>query len=335
MSFNPVLMIAKGGKPEWYNLTDPYARPRNAAALWQLAANVIPYFLLLGLMTLTVQANLPYGLTLLLALPAAAFFTRIFIIFHDCTHGSFVRSPRWNRNIGYLCGILTFTSFSDWRRTHAGHHIRAGDLDRRGIGDVWLLTVEEFWRLSFWHRLRYRIFRNPLALLGIGPGYYFLIRNRWPSKGAKKRDALSVVYTDLALLLIVLLAWLTIGIKTYLLVQLPVMLLATTWGVWLFYVQHQFQGVYWARHDQWDPVEVAMHGASYYQLPRFLQWASGNIGYHHLHHARPAIPNYNLPACHDAIPALKAIRPLTLLDSIGCLKLKLYDEQNQQMVSYC
>lgn len=334
MAFNPVLVVAKGAKPQWYDLTAPYARARNGVALWQLTNSVIPYLLLLALMVYTVKQEYAYAVTLVLALPGAAFFARIFIIFHDCTHGSFVTSPRWNRNIGYLCGILTFTSFSDWRRTHAGHHIRAGDLDRRGIGDVWLLTVDEYRSAPLRQKLAYRIFRNPLALFGVGPGYYFLIRNRWPSTGAKKRDAMSIVYTDLALLLIVLLAWLTIGLKTYLLVQLPVLLIATTWGVWLFYVQHQFQGVYWARHDDWDPVQVAAHGASFYKLPKLLQWASGNIGFHHLHHARPGIPNYNLPACHAAIPALESVPTLSLRESLGCVKLKLYDEQARQMVGF-
>jgi len=334
MAFNPVLVVAKGGKPDWYGLTESFAHARNGAALWQLGNTLIPYLLLLGVMAMTVQAGMSYALTLLLAVPAAAFYARLFIIFHDCTHGSFVSSPRWNRNIGYLCGILTFTSFSDWRRTHSGHHIRAGDLDRRGIGDVWLMTVEEYRSAPLRLRIAYRIYRNPFALFGVGPGYYFLVRNRWPSAGAKKRDMLSVVYTNLGLALILLVAWLTVGLKTYLLVQIPVMLIATTWGVWLFYVQHQFQGVYWARHDAWDPVQVAMQGASFYKLPKLLQWASGNIGYHHLHHARPAIPNYSLPACHAAIPALKEICPLTLFGSLACLRLKLYDEQSGSMVGF-
>jgi len=334
MAFNPVLIVAKGARPDWYPLTEPYARPRLTASLRQLLNSLLPYLLLLTLMIFTVHAGYPYGLTLALAVPAAGFFIRIFIIFHDCTHGAFLPSPRWNRNVGYLCGVLTFTAFGDWRRTHAGHHIRAGDLDRRGVGDVWLLTVDEYRTAPLLRRLLYRLYRNPFIYFGLGPGYYFLLRNRWPSKGAKKRDVLSVVYTDLALAVIWIAMSLIVGLEAFLLVQLPVMLLATTAGVWLFYVQHQFQGVYWARHEQWDPVRVAMEGASFYRLPKLLQWFSGHIGYHHLHHARPAIPNYNLPACHAAVPALQAVRSLTLRDSLRCLRWKLYAEERCQLVGF-
>ena len=286
------------------------------------------------LMFVTVRQGYPYSLTLLLAVVAAGFYIRIFIFFHDCTHGAFLSFPRWNRNIGYLCGILTFTAFNDWRRSHAGYHIRAGDLDRRGIGDVWLLTVDEYLAASMLQRLTYRLYRNPWIYFGLSPGYYFLLRNRWPGKGAKKRDVLSVVYTDLALIIIWVVASLTIGLKVFLLVQLPVLLMATTCGVWLFYVQHQFQGVYWARHQNWDPVRGAMEGASFYQLPRLLQWFTGNIGFHHLHHVRPAIPNYHLQSCHRGIPALQSVRPLTLRSSLNCLKWKLYDEQRRDLVGF-
>ncbi len=334
MTFNPVQVVAKGARPDWYPLTAPYARSQHVRSFWQLANTLIPYLLLLVLMTLSVRNGYPYPLTLALAVIAAAFFVRLFIIFHDCVHGAFIDSPRWNRNIGYLCGILTLTAFSDWRRTHVGHHIRAGDLDRRGMGDVWLMTVEEYRAAPLLTRLAYRIYRHPFILFVIGPGVYFLLINRWPSKGANRRDRLSVLYTNLAIAGIIIIANLTIGIKTYLLVQLPVVLIAGAAGIWLFYVQHQFQGVYWARTEDWDPRRVAMEGASFYRLPPLLQWATGNIGFHHLHHVRPAIPNYNLPACHEAIPALQAIKPLGLRDSLHCARLNLYDEQRHEMVSF-
>jgi omega-6 fatty acid desaturase (delta-12 desaturase) len=272
-------------------LTKPYAHPNPRTSIWQLLNTLIPYALLMALMVFTVRWSYPYATTLALAVVTAAFHVRIFILFHDCTHGAFFPSPRWNRNFGYLCGILTFTAFSDWRRSHAGHHIRAGDLDRRGVGDIWTLTVDEYRAAPLLQRLAYRLYRHPVIMFGLGPGYYFLLRNRWPAKGSKKRDVMSVIYTNLALVVIVVAASLTIGLKTYLLVQLPVLLIATTLGVWLFYVQHQFEGVYWARHEEWDPVMVAMEGASYYQLPKLLQWVTGNIGFHHLHHARPGIAN--------------------------------------------
>lgn len=334
MAFNPVLVATRMEKPDWYQLTGEFAKPDLRRSIWQLATTIPPYLLLLVLMGWTVLEGYPYWITLGLAVPAAALFSRIFIFFHDCTHGSFCSSPRWNRNIGYLCGILTFTAFHDWRRFHAGHHITAGDLDRRGLGDIWTLTLEEYRESSFLRRFGYRLFRNPLIMFGLGPGYYFLLRNRMPSRGAKKRDVLSVVYTNLALAAIVVTATLTIGFKTYLLVQLPVVLLAATLGIWLFYVQHQFEGVYWARHEEWDPMRVALEGASYYRLPRLLQWVTGNIGFHHVHHVRPGIPNYNLQRCHEKIPALRAVRPLTLRRSLRSLRLRLWDEENQKMVGF-
>jgi len=254
-------------------------------------------------MTHTVRQGYPYAVTLVLAVVGAALFSRIFIFFHDCTHGSFLPSPRWNRNVGLLCGLLTLTPFHDWRRSHAGHHLSAGDLDRRGVGDMWILTVSEYQRASRLRRIGYWLYRHPLVTFGIGPSFYFLLRNRYPSNVAKKQEIYSVILLDLVLAAIVVAASLTIGLRTYLLVQLPVVILAATLGIWLFYIQHQFQGVYWARHESWDPWRVPLEGASYYRLPKLLQWITGNIGFHHVHHARPGIPNYRLQACHEAVPS--------------------------------
>jgi omega-6 fatty acid desaturase (delta-12 desaturase) len=334
MSFNPVLIVAKGDKTEWHKTTSRFAKADSRVAFWQLTTTVIPYFVMLTAMAYTVQQGYPYGITLLLGTAAVPFFTRIFIIFHDCTHGSFVTSPRWNRNVGYFCGILTFTAFHDWRRSHAGHHITAGDLDRRGMGDITTMTVDEYRSAPPLRRLAYRLYRHPLILLGIGPLYYFLLRNRYPSPGAKKIDFISVVCTDLALLIIWVTTGLTIGLRTYVMVQLPVLLLSATLGVWLFYNQHQFEGVYWSRHAEWDPWRVAMEGASYYRLPRLLQWATGNIGFHHIHHMRPGIPNYRLQECYEAVPELQTVTPLTLRKSLGSLRMNLYDEARHKLVRF-
>jgi len=334
MSFNPVLVVVKVEKPEWYKETARFAQADTRTAIRQLLTTVIPYLLLLALMGRTILLGHPYWITLALAVAAAALFPRIFIFFHDCTHGSFLPSPRWNRTVGYLCGILTFTAFHDWRRSHAGHHITAGDLDRRGMGDIATMTVEEYLAAPRLKRLGYRLYRHPLIMFGLGPLYYFLLRNRIPSPGAKKIDYLSVILTNLALAAIIVTVSLTIGLKTYLMVQLPVLFMSATLGVWLFYIQHQFQGVYWARHDAWDPWRVAMEGASYYRLPKILQWFTGNIGFHHVHHVRPAIPNYNLQQCYEEIPDLQAVKPITLLKSLGTLRLNLYDEDQRRMVSF-
>lgn len=334
MSFNPVIIVAKQRKPNWYLPTSVYARPDLRKSTWQLVSTLVPYILLLSLMIYRVRHDAPYGVTLLLGVVAAALNIRIFIIFHDCTHGSFLSTPRWNRNLGYLCGILTFTPFHDWRRSHSGHHITAGDLDRRGFGDITLMTVNEYHAAPFLQRLFYRLYRHPLVMFGIGPIYYFLLRNRYPSKGAKKIDILSVLFTNLAIAVIVIIASLTIGIRTYLLVQLPVILMAASTGIWLFYIQHQFEGVYWARHNDWDPWQVVMEGASYYQLPAILRWVTGNIGFHHVHHMRPGIPNYNLQQCYQEVPQLRAVTPITLRTSLRSLRQNLYDEENRRMVSF-
>jgi acyl-lipid omega-6 desaturase (Delta-12 desaturase) len=334
MAFNPVLVAAHVEKPAWYKSLGSYAHPNNRIAAWQLSSTLALYAFTVALMVFTVREGYSYALTLALAVLAAAIFVRIFIFFHDCTHGSFVRSPQWNRNLGYLCGVLTFTAFHDWRRSHAGHHITAGDLDRRGMGDITTLTVEEYLASSPWQRLRYRLYRNPFIMFGIGPAYYFLLRNRWPSAGAHKKDLHSVIYTDIAIAAIVACASWTIGFKTYLMVQLPVLLIAATFGVWLFYVQHQFPGVYWARHAQWNPWRVALEGASFYQLPAMLQWLTGNIGFHHVHHARPGIPNYYLQRCYEAVPEMKSVTPLTMRGSLASLHCNLYDEAAGKLVSF-
>lgn len=333
MVFNPVLVASHPEKPSWYQKLTKYT-PNSRIAAWQLFSTLSLYFVINALMIFTVKEGYPYSITLALAVVAAAVCVRIFILFHDCTHGCLVPSPQWNRYIGYICGILTFTAFHDWRHSHAGHHITAGDLDRRGLGDITTLTVDEYLASSTWRRLSYRLYRSPAIMFTIGPGYYFLLRNRWPSKGAHRQDVHSVIFTDIAILAIGALAWWAIGIKTYILVQLPVLLIAATFGIWLFYVQHQFQGVYWARHDQWDPWKVAMEGAAFYQLPKMLQWLTGNIGFHHVHHARPGIPNYYLQKCYDEVPELQTVRPLTMLSSLGCLRLNLYDEKQHKMVSF-
>jgi omega-6 fatty acid desaturase (delta-12 desaturase) len=334
MSFNPVLIVAKTSKPEWYKATEPFARGHAPTAVRQLLATLVPYLLLMGLMVQSVRHGYHYGITLALGVLAAALFTRIFIFFHDCTHGSFLPSPRWNRTLGYLCGVLTFTAFHDWRRSHAGHHLSAGDLDRRGMGDITLMTVAEYLEARPLQRLGYRLYRHPFVLLGIGPLYYFLLRNRYPSPGAKRIDCISVIATNLALAVIVITASLTVGLRAYLIVQLPVLGMAAIMGIWLFYNQHQFEGVYWARHEQWDPWKVALEGSSFYRLPKLLQWITGNIGFHHIHHLRPGIPNYRLQDCYEAVPELQAVKPLTLRKSLGSLRLNLYDEQQQWLVSF-
>lgn len=259
---------------------------------------------------------------------------RIFILFHDCCHGSFFPSRTANTILGYVSGIFTFTPFEDWKYGHNSHHATAGDLDRRGIGDIWTMTREEYLAASARKRLRYRFYRNPFVLFGPGAALLFLFIQRFPTKGAGKRERDSVLFTNLALLAIAAVAGFTIGLETYLLIQLPIILVGGTLGLLLFYVQHQFENVYWARHEAWNPLRVALEGSSYLKLPKVLQWFTGNIGLHHIHHVRPNIPNYNLQQCYDAIPAFQAIKPITIRMSFSLLRLGLYDEVQRKMISF-
>jgi acyl-lipid omega-6 desaturase (Delta-12 desaturase) len=271
---------------------------------------------------------------LALSVLAAPFLVRVFVIFHDCCHGSFFPSRRANRIVGYAAGLLTLTPFDKWQRSHAEHHATAGDLDRRGVGDVWTLTTNEYQAATAPKRLFYRVFRNPFVMFGVGPAILFVFGNRVVGPGATRRERFSVHFTNAGLVAALLVAHWTIGLPTLLLIELPTLLLAGAVGVWLFYVQHQFEGVYWARRGAWEPMRAALEGSSYYKLPKVLQWFTGSIGLHHIHHVQPRIPSYNLQRCQDAIPAFQAVPALTLRRSLDSLRLRLLDETDQRMVSW-
>lgn len=311
-----------------------YAQPDYQKAFWQLSNTVVPYFGLWALMGYFVVQGYAYWLTLLLAVPAAGLLVRIFIFFHDCTHGAFFPSRKANRVLGYLTGVLVFTPFEDWRRTHVIHHAAAGNLDRRGIGDIWTLTVEEYLAAPRYQRIAYRLFRNPLVLFSIIPLFLFLAVNRFPSPGAEKRERRSVLLTNVAIAALVVILGLTLGLRNFLLIQLPVLWLAASIGMWMFYVQHQYEGVYWTRHESWDLTRSGMEGSSYYKLPKVLQWLVGNIGLHHIHHVRANIPNYNLQRCYNEVAALQTVAPLTIRKSLKSLWLNLWDEQRKKLVSF-
>jgi omega-6 fatty acid desaturase (delta-12 desaturase) len=285
-------------------------------------------------MVVTLQRAYPYWLTLTLAIAAGGLLVRVFILFHDCCHGSFFASRRANTILGYVTGILTFTAFEDWRHAHNRHHATAGNLDRRGVGDIWTMTTEEYGAASRRMRLAYRIYRNPFILFGPGAALLFLLFQRFSKKSAGKSARKSVLITNLSLLLLVGVAAATIGLRTYLLIQLPVILVGGGVGLWLFYIQHQFEDAYWVRNESWNPMSVALQGSSYFKLPKILQWLTGNIGLHHIHHVQPNIPNYNLQQCYDEVPALRAVKTITLKMSIKSLWLGLYDEKNKKLVSF-
>jgi len=321
------------GAPAWVVDIKRFEKPSARRAAWQLSNTLIPYLSLLVLMYLTMMWHLPYIVTLAIALPASALLVRVFIFFHDCAHGSYVPSPIGQRVIGTMLGFFTFSCYADWRRSHGIHHSTSGNLDRRGIGDVWTMTMEEYAASSPFRRLRYRLFRNPFIMFGLGPILSFLIVQRFPTRGSNRRQITAVMLTNLVYAGIILAATFTIGIKAYLLIQMPVMLIGGAGGIWLFYVQHQFDPSYWARTEDWESMDAAMQGSSYYKLPKVLQWISGNIGLHHVHHLRPRIPNYNLQECVNQTPELQLPNPLLLGPSLRSVRYKVWDEKESRLLT--
>ncbi len=320
--------------PDWYRELAAFRHSNSGKAAFQLMNTLLPYCLLWYLMVRSIQLRYPYVLTLLLALVAGAFLVRIFILFHDCVHGSFFRRQGLNTVFGYILGVLVFTSFEDWRYAHLRHHATYANLDARGFGDIWTMTLTEYVNSSKKKRLQYRLYRNPIVMLGLGAMFTFFLANRLPTREVKRKQRLSVLYTNLLIIAVILIADWLFGWRTYLLIQLPVFWLAGAAGIWLFYVQHQFPGGYWARKGEWEPLRAAMEGSSFYKLPTVLRWFSSNIGYHHVHHLSPRIPNYYLKDCYDALPALQAKAPLTILTSLSCIRLNLWDEDRNQMVAF-
>lgn len=321
-------------KPAWFADLAAFQRSDDRIAIAQLLTTLWPYGCLLYLMVLSVQHGHPYALTLALALPAAALLVRAFILFHDCTHGSLFASRRANVVVGYLLGVLVFTSFEDWRFCHLQHHVSYANLDARGTGDVWTLTRHEYEALPRRTQWFYRFYRTPLVLIGLGAGFVFLLSNRLPTSKVRRQERVGVLLTNVLIFAVVWTAGSLVGWRTYLMVQLPVIWLAGAAGIWLFYVQHQFVGVYWAREDAWDPVRAALEGSSFYHLPQPLRWLSGNIGYHHVHHLNQRIPNYRLKACYEGVSALRAKARLTVSSGLACMRLKLWDEDRKTMVGF-
>lgn len=297
-----------------------------------MSNTLVPYIVLWWLMYRSLAVSI--WLALPLAVLAGGFLVRIFIIFHDCAHGSFFRSGRANDLMGNVMGVLCFTPFYRWRWEHLVHHASAGDLDRRGTGDVWTMTVQEYLTASRWKRFAYRLARNPFVLFVVAPLVLFLALERFPNSKEGQRERLSVYGTNLGLALMAgAMSW-AMGWQAYLLLQLIAIIVAGSAGVWLFYVQHQFEGVYWERREEWSYEKAALEGSSYYKLPRVLQWFSGNIGFHHIHHLSPRIPNYHLEQCHRADPSFQAVKPVTLLSSLKCLTFRLWDERARKLVGY-
>ena len=311
-----------------------FAKPNWRRSLTEIAITAVPLALLwLGAWW---ALSVSWVLTLLLAIPAAGLLVRLFLIQHDCGHGAFFENPHVNDWIGRVVGVFTLTPYDVWRRAHAIHHASSGNLDRRGVGDLDTLTITEYRALSTLRRMRYRLYRNPLVMFVIGPAWLFLLGHRVPTGPLRKyRDAwVSAMATNVAIALFVSLMIWGIGVPAFLMVHLPIVLIAASIGVWLFYVQHQFEETYWAAAPSWSLKEAALHGSSHYDLPQPLRWFSANIGIHHVHHLMSRIPFYRLPEVLAAHPELVEVGRITLADSFRTIRLKLWDEEERRLVSF-
>ena len=328
----PASVDARG----WTQILARYREPSHTRSIVEIAITFGPLAALWG----SAWAACYFGfwwLSLLIAIPAAGFLVRLFMIQHDCSHGAFFRHRLANDWVGRIIGVLTLTPYDFWRQTHAAHHAGSGNLDRRGLGDVNTLTVREYLALSWWGRLCYRLYRHPIVLFGIGPAYLFVLQQRLPVgmfRGRGWWPWLSTMATNFAIALVVAVLIWFVGIKPFLLVQLPITLLAGTVGVWLFYVQHQFNPTFWAREGEWTFHEAALYGSSHYDLPAILRWFTANIGVHHVHHLCSRIPYYRLSKALRDHPELKAVSRLTLLESFRCVNYVLWDESGRRLVSF-
>jgi omega-6 fatty acid desaturase (delta-12 desaturase) len=318
----------------WQKRLSAYRTPLLGRSLLELAVSVVPFVALWLSMLFTLSYS--YWLCLILAVPTAGFLVRLFMIQHDCGHGSFFRRRQANDWLGRILGVVTLTPYAYWRRQHALHHATSGNLDRRGTGDIEVLTVREYRRMSFRRRLQYRFMRHPLVLLGIAPAYLFVLKQRLPvgSMRGGRGPWISVIGTNLAIAAVVAILVTLVGWRDFLLVHAPVTLLAGSVGVWLFYVQHQFEETYWARDGDWDCRTGALEGSSHYDLPPVLRWFTANIGIHHVHHLCSRIPCYRLNEALRDHPGLRDVSRLTLDESIRCLPLALWDEDRQLLVSF-
>ena len=309
-----------------------YAKPSLWRSVWQIINSFIPYIGLWILIVLSLSVS--YWLTAGLILLASGFLVRLFIIFHDCGHGSFFRSKKASRIVGSFFGILAFTPYDKWHNQHMKHHATVGNLDKRGVGDVWTMTKEEFLASDKQTKFKYKMYRNPFIMFGLGPLAVFLVTNRFTYKWMTKKEKQNIWFTNLILVAIFIGIGFFIGFFTFLILQVLVLYIAAIAGFWLFYLQHQYEDVSWFRQEDWDFKTVALKGYSYIKFPKILQWFSGNIGFHHIHHMNARIPNYNLQKCYREFPVFQKVKPVTFLSSLKTLTFRLWDEKLHKLVGY-
>jgi omega-6 fatty acid desaturase (delta-12 desaturase) len=310
----------------------PYEKTDTKASIRQVLNTVGPLLALWYAAYLSLAVS--YWVTLPILVIAAGFMIRTFILFHDCCHQSFFKSRRANDILGTILGVFTLIPYQQWKNTHSIHHSTSSNLDKRGIGDMWVLTVEEYTASPLWRRIAYRIYRNPLVMFGVGPIGVFLIQYRFNRKGAKRKERMGNYLTNTLLIgSYALMVW-AIGWQAFLMIQGPIFLISGSLGIWLFYVQHQFEDSYFENDDEWSYVKAAVDGSSYYKLPLLLQWITGNIGFHHVHHLSPKVPNYNLEKAHNASVPLQKATTITIRHSLKSLGFRLWDEHNKTFISF-
>ncbi|ULO05319.1 fatty acid desaturase [Paenibacillus sp. 19GGS1-52] len=310
----------------------PYEKYDRKKSIFQLINTLGPLVLLWYASYLSLSVS--YWLTLVFAIATSGFVIRTFIICHDCTHGSFFKSRKANDIIGTITGIVALVPYRQWKLSHSIHHASSGNLDKRGIGDIWIMTVDEYAAASNWKRLYYRIYRNPLVIFGLGPIVIFLIQYRFNIKGARRKERMNTYLINVSLVVIYGSLILAIGWQAFLLVQVPIIFVSGCLGIWLFYVQHQFEDTFFEKEEEWSYVSAAVEGSSYYKLPKILQWITGNIGFHHVHHLSPKVPNYNLELAHNATPPLHQATTITIASSLKAINFRLWDEENKEFISF-
>ena len=309
-----------------------FAKSDLKSSIFQMINTILPLLAIWGAGYYLLQFSLWF--TVICSIVASGFVVRTFIIFHDCTHGSFFKNKKANQIVGNITGILTSFPYEKWKREHTIHHASSSNLDKRGIGDIDMLTVDEYVEKSKLGRLGYRLYRNPLIMFGLGPLYLVLVQNRFNNKDAKSKERLNTYFTNFTLLVICATLILLFGWQTFILVHGLTLFIAGALGIWLFYIQHTYEDSYFEYSDEWDYVKAAVEGSSYYQLPKVLQWITGNIGYHHVHHLSPRVPNYHLEAAHESIPPLQQATTITLKTSVESIRYKLYDPERKRFVAF-
>jgi acyl-lipid omega-6 desaturase (Delta-12 desaturase) len=310
----------------------PFERTNTKASIWQIINTLGPYLLLWYAAYLSLSVS--YWLTLPILVVASGFLIRTFIIFHDCCHQAFFNSRKANDILGTITGVMTHVPYEQWKNSHSIHHATSSNLDKRGVGDIWMMTVNEYESASKWRQLSYRLYRHPITMFGLGPIFVFLFQYRFNRKEARRKERLNTYLTNVLLIVFYAVMCWAVGWQTFVLIQGPIFFLSGLFGIWLFYVQHTFEDSYFENEEDWSYVKAAVEGSSYYQLPKPLQWITGNIGFHHVHHLSPKVPNYNLEKAHDATPPLRHATTISLSTSLKSLKFHLWDESNKTFISF-